>query len=216
MERFQNIKKGFSEFSAIYRNNLETLKQKDQEIKTSQEIIKEASNSIQELNNVLLACKLILEKITYMNKTKLEQFITYALQNIFTDRNYEIELDIKEDGKLPALNILLVEDGVKQDIRDAVGGGIITTLGFLFQIYYLEVYGKNKIMLIDEGLKEVSKLDKDSEVDYLANLLNFLKWLSEERKYKFVIITHDDFVKTIADKTYKVNKGEVFLEKNLE
>lgn len=213
MRDYNELKQIFFENQVTYKNNLTKISEIENNIKTYNTEITEASKNIQGLNNVLLACKLILEKITYLNKTKLENFITYALQNIFTDRDYKIELDIKQDGKLPALTILLEENGIKQDIRDSVGGGIITTLGFLFQIYYLEVYGRDKTMFIDEGLKEVSKLDKDSEVDYLANLLNFLKWLSDERDYKFIIITHDDFVQTIADKTYRVNKGEVILEK---
>ena len=95
--------------------------------------------------------------MTIENKTKLEQFSTYALQSIFTDKDYSIELEIKEDTKNPSITILLVDNEVKQDVRGSVGGGIITVLGFLFQIYYLEVYGLNKIMFIDEGLKEVSK-----------------------------------------------------------
>lgn len=188
-------------------------KQMLENIKVLNNDITELSNRVDSVQNVIDACKLILEKITYLNKVKLENFVTHALQTIFTDRDYSIELDIKEDVKRPALTILLVENGIKQDIKDAVGGGIITTLGFLLQIYYLEVYELNKIMFIDEGLKEVSKLDDESEVDYLSNLLNFLKWLSDERGYRFVIITHDNFVKTVADKTYKVVRGDVILDK---
>ena len=105
---------------------------------------------------------------------------------------------------------MLVENGIKQDIKDAVGGGIITTLGFLLQIYYLEVYNKNKIMFIDEGLKEISKVDEEqSNVDYLSNLLLFLKWLSDERGYRFVIVTHDDSIRKVANKVYSVKNGDV-------
>lgn len=161
-------------------------------------------------DNLQLACKLILEKLTIENKTKLEQFSTYALQSIFTDKDYSIELEIKEDTKNPSITILLVDNEVKQDVRGSVGGGIITVLGFLFQIYYLEVYGLNKIMFIDEGLKEVSKAGLENDnVDYLANLLLFLQELSKERKYKFITVTHDDSVRLIADKVYRVRNGEV-------
>lgn len=186
------------------------LKVKQEKVKNLTNDISVENNLLDGINNVLLACKLILEKITYQNKAKIEQFITYALQNIFTDRDYSIELEIKEDVKRPALTIMLVENGIKQDIKDAVGGGIITTLGFLLQIYYLEVYNKNKIMFIDEGLKEISKVDEEqSNVDYLSNLLLFLKWLSDERGYRFVIVTHDDSIRKVANKVYSVKNGDV-------
>ena len=162
------------------------------------------------LKNILVAVKLILEKITFENKARLELFATNAMQQIFTDKDYSIELEIKEDTKRPAINILLVENGIKQDIKDSVGGGIITTLGLLFQIYYLEVYELNKIIFIDEGLKEVSKTNlNETTVDYLTNLLNFLKALSQERNYKVVVVTHDESVKQIANQVYVVRDGEV-------
>lgn len=162
------------------------------------------------LKNILVAVKLILEKITFENKARLELFATNAMQQIFTDKDYSVELEIKEDTKRPAINILLVENGIKQDIKDSVGGGIITTLGLLFQIYYLEVYELNKIIFIDEGLKEVSKTNlNETTVDYLTNLLNFLKALSQERNYKVVVVTHDESVKQIANQVYVVRNGEV-------
>lgn len=163
-----------------------------------------------DLKNILVAVKLILEKITFENKARLELFATNAMQQIFTDKDYSIELEIKGDTKRPAINILLVENGIKQDIKDSVGGGIITTLGLLFQIYYLEVYELNKIIFIDEGLKEVSKTNlNETTVDYLTNLLNFLKALSQERNYKVVVVTHDESVKQIANQVYVVRNGEV-------
>lgn len=180
----------------------------------SHKILRQNTDSLIEdlskYENIVLACKLILEKITYQNKIKLELFITNALQTIFSDRDYRLEVNIRDDLKRPSINLLLEESGKKQDIRDSVGGGIITTIGLLFQIYYLEVYGLNKILFIDEGLKEVSKVSGEhTDVNYLDNLLNFLKSLSRERDYRIVVITHDESVRAIADKVYRVNLGEV-------
>lgn len=176
------------------------------------EDIKDLRDELALTHNMLIAVKLILEKITYKNKVRLETFATEALQRIFTDKNYSVELEVRDDTKRPAINILLVENGVKQDIRDSVGGGIVTTLGLLFQIYYIEVYGLNKIIFIDEGLKEVSKTNlNETSVNYLNNLLQFLKDLSRERQYKIIVITHDDSVKEVADVIYQVKDGEVNL-----
>ncbi|NCU31993.1 MAG: hypothetical protein EOM23_03435 [Candidatus Moranbacteria bacterium] len=165
------------------------------------------------LDNLVYTCKLIIEKITYNSKHKLENFLTYAFQNIFADRHYAIELVLKEDTKKPGLELTLVENGQKQEITESVGGGIISTLGLLMQIYFIEVYKLNKVMFIDEGLKEVSADQTLEAVDenYLKNVLGFLSWLAEEKDYKFVIVTHDTQVKEFANKVYEVKNGVVSL-----
>lgn len=167
-----------------------------------------------QLDNLIFTCKLILEKITFNSKHKLEKFLSYAFQNIFTDRHYTVELALKEDTKKPGLELTLIEDGQRQEITESVGGGILSTLGLLLQIYYVEVYNLNKIMFIDEGLKEVSTdqtIYGHDNVNYLKNILGFLKWLSFEKQYKFVIVTHDSQVKDFANKIYEVKKGGVAL-----
>lgn len=195
---------------------------KDYKVNTLNEYITDRDNLIKErdslkdnearLDNLLFTCKLILEKITFNSKHKLERFLTYAFQNIFTDRHYAIELVLKEDTKKPGLELTLVEDGKKQEITESVGGGIISTLGLLLQIYYIQVYDINKILFIDEGLKEVStdQASFESEnTNYLKNILGFLKWLASEKDYRFVIVTHDLQVREFADAVYEVKKGSV-------
>jgi len=194
-------------------NHLKEHKKSLQKTKDNLEVELTSLTNKQELNsNVVYACKLLLEKLVEVSKESLEQFLTFALQRIFTDKNYAIKLLLKEESKRPGLELVLVEDGVEQPILDAVGGGILATLGLLLQIYYVEAYGLSKYMFIDEGLKEISKIDPEDEnsKDYLNNVLEFLKWLSEERDYTFVIVTHDRDVIEKADKVYKVKNGEVY------
>lgn len=202
------------------RHNKQLYKYKQEQltivIKEKEELKKslnKITDSKEKLDNLNYTCKLILEKITHASKARLEMFLTEALKNIFTDRNYEIKLVLKEDTKKPGLELTLTEDDIDQEITDAVGGGIISTLGLLLQIYYIEVYNLNKIMFIDEGLKEVSTGVKSSveSVNYLENLLLFLKWLAKEKKYALVIITHDNIIKNFADRIYSVEKGQVKL-----
>lgn len=173
----------------------------------------EVENLIDSINlseNAILGTKMLLEKVLQDSKTSLEMFLTYALNQIFTDKSYEIKFNIKEEVKNPSLEIMLVEDGIEQEITNAVGGGILSTLGLLLQIYYIEVYDLNKTMFIDEGLKEVSKGNgTESSVNYLQNVLMFLKYLSDHKGYKFIIVTHDNFVKDFADTIYVVEKGKV-------
>jgi hypothetical protein len=183
-------------------------KEKKQIHKDSLDVLNEMDSN---LENLIYTCKLVLEKITYANKIKLEEFLTEAVRSIFVDRDYKIELLIKEDTKKPGLELTLTEGNVQQEITDAVGGGIISTLGLLLQIYYMEVYKLNKIMFIDEGLKEVSTgLNNESSesVNYLDNLLRFLQFLAKEKGYALVIVTHDNNVRKFADVVYSMSLGE--------
>jgi hypothetical protein len=213
MDKAVQIIKDIRSKKELYKfkiSELEKLKTKKEQYKTKTKRI-EGDKDLKD--NLILTCKLIIEKITYASKAKLEKFLTEALKNIFTDRSYEIKLLLKEDTKKPGLELTLSENGIDQEITDSVGGGIISTLGLLLQIYYIEVYGLNKVMFIDEGLKEISTgINSEGEsVNYLENLLSFLKWLAEEKKYSLVIITHDNVVKKYADRVYSVEKGVVRL-----
>jgi len=202
--------RGYKQLFEYKQTQLEKVEKEKDEIKESLDKIIESKDKLDNLN---YACKLILEKITHVSKIKLELFLTGAVKRIFSDRNYEIKLVLKEDTKKPGLELTLVENGIEQEITDSVGGGIISTLGLLLQIYYIEVYNLNKILFIDEGLKEVSTgINATSEsVNYLENLLVFLKWLANEKKYALVIITHDNTIKKFADRIYSVEKGLVKL-----
>jgi len=179
------------------------------------DLINKVNKSIEKKNGLeelVYTCKLILEKITYANKASLEAFLTYAIKNIFIDRDYTIELVLRDDTKRPALELTLTENGIQQEITDAVGGGIISTIGLLLQIYYIEIFNLSKIIFIDEGLKEISTgLNNESKesVNYLSCLLEFLQWMSSEKQYAFVIVTHDNNVRKFASTVYEVNLGEV-------
>ena len=204
-----SIIKDYKEQYIRSKSNLEEFLQ-DREVLKSK--LNKHVEKLDELENIMFAAKLIIEKITYESKRKLEDFLTYALKNIFTDRDYEIKFNMRDDTKRPALELTLVEGGVEQEITDAVGGGIITTLGLLLQIYYIEAYNINRVVFIDEGLKEVSsaRVSDDTEnKSYLENLLAFLKWLAHEKRYKIVLVTHDNKVREYSDKVYEVRKGVV-------
>jgi len=208
VSRLKDIKEKISVLE--YKKELLSRYQKEKKILKDKK--DELSDRLDKFENLIYTCNLIIEKITFNSKHKLEKFLSYAFQNIFVDRNYSVELSLKEDTKKPGLELTLVENDLRQEVTESVGGGIITTLGLLLQIYYIEAYGLNKIMFIDEGLKEVSTgqmVNGHESVNYLANILNFLKWLSVEKNYRFVIVTHDSQVKDFADKVYEVKEGSV-------
>lgn len=201
-----------NEYKREYAYNKRVIEDAERVKKTLINKLEEASNNKELFDNIVFATKLIIEKITYESKSNVEDYLTYALRSIFTDREYSIKLNLKEDTKKPGLELTLVDGSIEQEITDAVGGGILSTVGLLLQIYYIEVFDVNKIIFIDEGLKEISStksLESETEKSYLDNMLSFLKWLASEKEYKIIIVTHDNKVKSYADKVYEVSKGVV-------
>lgn len=201
------------------KEQLSLLKFKRSSVQQLEKEKKELNKQINDLtkertlkDNLVYSCDLLLKKVVSNSKESLEAFLTFAVKKIFVDRNYEIKLVLKDETKKPGLDLVLVENGIEQVMSESVGGGVLSTVGLLLQIYYIEVYGLNKILFIDEGLKEISKADPDDEdsKNYLEEVLAFLKWLGVEREYTFVVVTHDTDVITNADKLYKVANGEVF------
>lgn len=194
----KRLKEKVSEHNVLER---ELQKTEDLKIKYNKSI-EEKVNLKKENQDVLDATKLILERLTYESKGRLENFLSNALSQIFPDRNYELKLILREDTVRPGLEITLIEDGIEQEITDAVGGGILSTLGLLMQVYYIENYGLNKVIFIDEGLAPVSDA-------YLVNIMSFLKFISEGRQYKIVVVTHKELVTEYADFAYKVERGKI-------
>ncbi len=214
--RTQRIIDNISKKVSLYNYKVDELSKEEEKKKEFELDREEAKKRKEEYDNLNLACKLMLEKLTHKSKYKLETFLTYALQSIFTDRNYEIKLILKEDSKSSGLEISLVESNSEQEITDSVGGGIVSLIGLLLQIYYIEIYGLNKTMIIDEGLRQISTGKLSSKegkepINYLENTVNFMSYLSKEKGYKFIIVTHDNFVRSIADRVYEVEKGKVNL-----
>jgi DNA repair exonuclease SbcCD ATPase subunit len=198
-----------SEYESHVRERSRLEKERERLISERDRISKERENH----DNILYTIKLLFERVTDRSKARLENYLTHAMKSVFSDRDYSVKLNVRDDTKRPAIEIMLVEDGVEQEITDAVGGGITSVLGLLLQIYYIEAFNVNRILIIDEGLKEVSSSKRGSDTDsvsYLDNLLVFLKWLAHEKGYKIVVVTHDDKVSDYADKVYHIIRGEVF------
>ena len=92
----------------VYNQEVQRLAMLESEVTKLKERIDSQAVYKDKLENLVFACKLILEKLTYESKHKIEEFLTLALHNIFVDREYSIKLDINEEAKRPSLNIILI------------------------------------------------------------------------------------------------------------
>ena len=114
----------------LLNSKLEELKQ----VKNNR-LIQESS--IKVLNNI----------IELMSKENIKQIVdiaTYALQTIFTDKDYALELEIRELRSKNTCELYLIDSTDKDNIIKAkledTGGGIKVVISFVLQIFYIMYY----------------------------------------------------------------------------
>ena len=85
--------------------------------------------------------KKIVESMSTSQIKHLENLINSALETIFFDRNYSVEMNVTELRNTNNLQILLVEHNdegeiIKTKLNDN-GYGVKSILGFILQIYFI-------------------------------------------------------------------------------
>ena len=154
-------------------------------------------SSIKVLNNII-------ELTSKENIKQIVDISTYALQTIFVDKDYTLELEIRELRSKNTCELYLIDSTDKDNIIKAklsdTGGGVQTVISFVLQIFYIMYYGLNRILFLDESLSAVSQ-------EYIPSLMTFIKSLSEQRGFIFLCIMHDNRFFPYADKIYLMKDG---------
>lgn len=185
--------------------------QLEQKQEQKQNLLDEMNISLQKqlvYENAISYTKELLDLMSRSQIKHLEELLNSAVSTIFFDKNYKIEFEISEYRNSNCLTIYLIEalsDGteIKTDIKDN-GFGIKTIIGFILQIYFIIFNKLSPILIADEAFSALS----DQYIPYLRSLLDSL---TEKYGFIFILVSHDNRFIDIADKTYRVNNGEVRL-----
>ena len=201
--RALKIKARYDSLNAQYNDLQNKLEEKRNEIVNLKKSLVIQNTSIDVL-------KEIIDKLSREHIDKLVDLLTYALQTIFYDKNYSVEVLLGDKRNVKTLDLQLVEKVSNRVIRssfDSIGGGILSIVGFVMQVYYIGVYNLSSILFIDEGFSQVSSR-------YIEPLMLFINELAKSKDFIFVLITHDDRLKSKASRTYVVDNGGVTLGNN--
>ena len=153
--------------------------------------------------------KKIVESMSTSQIKHLENLINSALETIFFDRNYSVEMNVTELRNTNNLQILLVEQNdegeiIKTKLNDN-GYGVKSIIGFILQIYFILYHHEYPVLFLDEAFGTLSS-------QYVPYLKTLMDELAKKYGFIFVLITHDTRFMDIADKTYLVDKGNVKLK----
>ena len=199
------------------KSNIEMLKSQYEMTKQEKE---EASLNLKELiskenkyEKAVELMKKIIEGMSQSQINHLEELLNSALETIFFDRKYFVELQVTELRNTNNLKIILNEitdDGqlLKTDLEDN-GYGVKSIIGFILQVYFILYYKQYPIMFMDEAMTQLSK-------QYLPYFKSLINDLAEKYGFIFVLVTHDRDIMDLSDRTYFVDKGKVTLYNGIE
>lgn len=185
-------------------NQLENTKQQyNQSIKDLEKIVKDQ----QTYENSIDILKKMMDNLSRSQISHLNDLLNSSVQSIFFDRQYSIELQVTELRNQNQLKILLHEDTpeghVISDINDN-GYGLKGIIGFILQCYFIIYYKQEPILFLDEAFGNLSS-------QYLPYLKALINSLTNKYGFRFVLITHDERLMEMADRTYQVRLGAVQL-----
>ncbi len=138
---------------------------------------------------------------------QIKSIVTSCLKLVFnSDMEFEIELS-QSRGKNSAEFFIIEkqEDNVyKYKIQDSRGGGVIDILSLALRLAFLLKYSPsiNGPLILDEPAKHVSE-------DFIFNVSNFIKKVSEEFDKQIILISHNEHISSIGDKGYRISKSNL-------
>lgn len=188
----------------LQQNQLDQTKQQyNASILELQQILKDQ----QCYDNSITILKRLMDSLSRSQINHLSDLLNSSVQSIFFDRQYSIELNTTELRNQNQLKILLHEDTPDGHIVSSIdenGYGLKGIIGFILQCYFILYYKQTPIIFLDEAFGNLSS-------QYLPYLKALMVSLTNKYGFRFVLITHDNRLAELADRTYRVNLGSVQL-----
>lgn len=203
-ERYDALKvKAIRTATAIdqHRRTALDLRQQFQDKKQEYE---DNSESLVIQDSAIQTLKEIVDRMSSEHIERVVNLLTYALQTVFFDKEYSVELLMGDKRNAKTAEFFLVERRdntvVRTEFEDGIGGGIQVVVGFVLQVFYIEYFGLSPIMFLDESFSQLSDV-------YIPYLKEFLNQLAEKMGFIFVLVSHDSRLIYGAKKTYLMEEG---------
>ncbi|TJX16236.1 ATPase [Tissierella creatinini] len=135
-------------------------------------------------------------------KRQIETLVTKCLQYVFESNiEFVIELDELRNKANAEFYVVTDSDGIiiKTKPELSRGGGVVDIVSLALRIAFLQIH-KPQIqgpLILDEPAKHVSE-------EYIFNVGEFLKQTSEMFGRQIVMVTHNNHLAAISNKSYRV------------
>lgn len=192
--------------------NVIIAKQNEAMLKKDIATIKGKMSSLETMNQNLEKVIVILTQAATTSRDNarahFEKIITDALQFVSQSKDYEFV--IKElTGRAKASYEFYIKSTVNgveciQKPEDANGGGFVDIISLAAKYAYLEIFSDPKIMndtlLYDEPGKMISE-------QMSVKFAEYIKFLGTHYDRQTIMVTHNDNLSNVADKTFVVTKN---------
>lgn len=175
-------------------------------LENKEEELRKVEETIDILEQVRILLQRASEYAREQIKQQIEMLVTHCLQFVFGPY-LEFKIELSEiRGKADAeFYVISIFDDVKVKTKpqDARGGGIVDVIALALRIAVIQStssYGDGPLIL-DEPAKHVSS-------EYIGNVAQFLKQISEVFHRQIIMITHNQYLSEIADIAYRVELKE--------
>lgn len=135
-------------------------------------------------------------------KVQIESLVTKCLQFIF-ETNIEFLIEIEELRNKANAEFYVVSENedtiIKTKPELSRGGGVVDIVSLALRIAFLQIH-KPRIqgpLILDEPAKHVSE-------DYIFNVGDFLKQMSEMFNRQIIMVTHNQHLSAISNFCYQV------------
>lgn len=207
---FENLNQRYSFLQSEQRFYQNSETELTNQIEESTKSLKGLTTQAEIQKEAISGYKDLLDVISKEQIVSICNLVTKALQAIFEDRDYSLDIVFGERGTERVCELVLVEnkqtdEGVielRTSFEDGIGGGVMVVVGFLLQVYFVLYFDLAHVIFCDESFSQLSDV-------YLPNLLEFIKALCQEKDFSIVLISHDSRIIDSADYVYQVNQGEV-------
>jgi ABC-type transporter Mla maintaining outer membrane lipid asymmetry ATPase subunit MlaF len=140
-----------------------------------------------------------------------------AIQSVF-DRPLKFNLEIERKRNKMECRLVVTEtvngqERIYDSLEDDVAGGLIDVISFAARIvlWSLQNPRSRNVMIFDEPMKNMGKL--------ISMGGQVLREISHKLNFQIIIVTHDDALIEIADRSYQVthdgNKSHLHLVKGI-
>lgn len=141
----------------------------------------------------------------------IEEVVTAGLQEVFTDKNLKLKLQLKTEGSKTAVEMFIEDEGELYTLERSRGGGLrdIVSIAILICIRSISRPKIELPLLLDESLKFLNSVEEN---DYTANAFRFIKTICDKLDTQIIFITgkkNKEAIKNADNVIYVTQKDKI-------
>ena len=178
------------------------------DIQKEEQIISDNDKEIKIIENAKILMGDAVKKARLTAKEYIEKAATDALKFVTQSDEYEVVIQENTRGNIPTYDIFIktTVNGVEslQTPEDSNGGGFVDIVSVAIKSAFMQAYSDPKISHNVLYLDEPGKMVSDQMSMKFAE---FIKILNKKYGLQIVMITHNNNIANMADKSFIVKKG---------